>query len=171
MGLTATALIQNELNRYESVRRKSAQSAYSEQVGLKDSTESLVKRLEALLLGELSDVEAEETIALQREVTERTKEAASLPDLRLPAVREATLEETIDAWERDETVETDESFEWSTDSFIDLHNRARAIVAQPVIARLTYDPYIPYETLAHTTYATHQQLLHLPYEPNVSRFA
>ena len=84
MGLTATALIQNELNRYESVRRKSAQSAYSEQASLKDSTESLVKRLEALLLGELSEVEAEETIALQREVTERTKEAASLPDLRLP---------------------------------------------------------------------------------------
>lgn len=171
MGSTATALIQNELNRYESVRRKSAQSAYSEQAGLKDSTESLVKRLEALLLGELSDVEAEETIALQREVTDRTKEATSLPDLRLPAVQEATLEETIDAWEHDKTIEEDESFQWSTDSLIDLHNRARAIVAQPAIARLTHDPYIPYETLAHMTYATHQRLLHLPYEPNVSSFA
>ena len=58
--LTATSRIQS--SDWEAIRRQNARNAYEVQKETSKSNESLIKRLEALLLGELTEAEEKETI-------------------------------------------------------------------------------------------------------------
>ena len=178
MNAILSAVAQDKLNRYDTVRRKNAEQAYTTQTNMKDSKEALVKRLEALLLGTLTEEEALQTVKDQQKL-----QAGQVKRVSLPLGQ--TLEETIRTW-GDARAEAESDFSSPTDialhgqassairqaeSVIALHNLARNLAKQPWIAQ-HIPPEIPsYESVATRTYTTQQNLLSLPYAPNVSYVA
>lgn len=183
MNVILSAAAQDQLNRFDTVRRKSAEQAYSSQMGMKDSTESLVKRLEALLLGDMTEQEAIETVKEHRQQTEALQ-AGQMERIIMPLG--TTLEETIDAWRqvrsdvgnqeqltpKNIALSSKASAEIrSADALIALHNLARSIAKMNT--RHTFDsPQVrSYESFALQTYSTQQSLLDFVYAPSVLRIA
>ena len=91
--LTATSRIQ--ASDWEAVRRQNARNAYEVQKETSKSNESLIKRLEALLLGELTEAEEVATVEAHKEAIEPFH-AERRVVTQFPLGQ--TLEETIDAW-------------------------------------------------------------------------
>ena len=84
--LTATSRIQS--SDWEAIRRQNARNAYEVQKETSKSNESLIKRLEALLLGELTEARQEAMEPLHDE---------GRPIVQFP--RGQAVGETIDAWQ------------------------------------------------------------------------
>lgn len=178
MNAMLTAVVQDKMNRYDTVRRKNAEQAYTTQSTMKDSNEALVKRLEALLLGYVTEEEAAETIQQHEQLR-----AGQMKRVALPLGQ--TLEETIQTWgkERSEVLERGElskdaallgtasSAMRAAESVIALHNLARTLSRQPWVMPSMPSNVRSYESMATQTYSTHQRLLDLPYRPNIERVA
>lgn len=173
MNAILSAVAQDKLSRYDTVRRKNAEQAYTTQAEMKDSKEALVKRLEALLLGTLTEEEALETVKDQQKL-----QAGQVKQVPLPLGQ--TLEETIRTW-KDVRAEAEHDFNSPVDialhgqassairhaeSIIALHNLARNLAKQPWIAQHIPPEIASYESVATQTYTTQQNLLSLPYVPN-----
>lgn len=148
--LTATSRIQ--ASDWEAIRRQNARNAYEVQKETSKSNESLIKRLEALLLGELTEAEEIETIEAHKEAIEPLQ-SERMPFVQLPLGQ--TLEETIDAWKEvrkdavselpkaapkvvAEMAQASAAIREAT-SVIALHNRAKAFAdLQPLGRPLPY---------------------------------
>lgn len=138
MSALLTAMSRTQSEHLDTIRRQNAKSAYLAQQENVDSKESLVKRLEALLLGHLTPEEEVETI----EAHEKSLHAGQMKPVALPLGQ--SLEDTIDHWKRVRSEAFEEVPQSSTDaslaakasaeirqaeSVIALHNRAKRLAS------------------------------------------